>query len=302
MIKVGIVGISGYSGCVLLELLLKHQNVRVTYVSANNTQGRVDSIWPHLLGRTDLVCEKYDEHKAIQSCDVIFLAVPHTSAMAIAPGLLQAKKRVIDLSGDYRLQEAASYQQWYGHEHVDAKNLKNAIYGLPELYREKIKKAALLSNPGCYPTSAILALAPVVSSFGDEIININIDAKSGVTGAGRKATLALSFSEVDENFKAYKPLHHQHAPEIELYLSAVASEPVNVHFVPHLLPVKRGILSTVYVLFKNKKTLASICDVYKKFYKTEDFVRVLDVWQSKAGITPWLKNTYSHKRHWPAAL
>lgn len=287
MINAGIVGISGYSGCTLLEILLKHKDVRVPYVSANNTQGAVTAIWPHLAGRTDLICQKYDENEAILHCDVVFLAVPHTTAMAIAPSLLKAKKRVIDLSGDYRLKAKGAYKTHYGKTHTDVKNLKTAVYGLPELYREKIKKANLISNPGCYPTCAILALAPAITSFGQDILNIAIDAKSGTTGAGRKATLGLSFSEVNENFKAYKVLHHQHEPEIEAYLSKIAggSKTIDVHFVPHLLPVKRGILSTIYAAFKGRKSLSKIHSIYKKFYKTEKFVRVLE-----AGQQPELKN------------
>ena len=281
MIKVGIVGISGYSGCTALEILLKHPDVRLTYISANNTQGKVSEIWPQFNGLTDLVCTKFDINHAVQSADVFFLAVPHTVSMTIVPLLLKASKRVIDLSGDYRLENAADYEQWYGAKHLDSSNLKKAVYGLPELYREVIRKANLISNPGCYPTAALLALSPIVSARSSAIQSIIIDAKSGVTGAGRKATLNFSFSEVNENFKAYKVLYHQHAPEINRYLSKVASQDISVNFVPHLLPINRGILETIYVSLKKVVSLDDIHTIYTKFYKTEKFVRLLKARQSR---------------------
>ncbi|OGX24841.1 MAG: N-acetyl-gamma-glutamyl-phosphate reductase [Omnitrophica WOR_2 bacterium RIFCSPHIGHO2_02_FULL_48_11] len=291
MIKVGIIGISGYSGFTAFELLLKHPGVRVTYISANNTTGAAEEIWPKLKGHTNLVCNKFDAQKAIEKCDVFILAVPHTVAMDLAPQLLSkpAKggslavrqagasggKKVIDLSADYRLESAASFTKWYGTEHKDKTNLKNAVYGLPELYREKIKKANLVANPGCYPTAAILALAPLVSTKTDLIQSIIIDAKSGVSGAGRKVALGFMFSEVNENFKAYKVLNHQHTPEINQYLSKIAGNNVEVTFVPHLLPINRGIQETIYVQFKEKIKAENIHTIYKKFYKTEPFVRIL---------------------------
>lgn len=279
MINVGIVGISGYSGCTLLELLLKHKGVRLAYISANNTVGKIEDIWPQFKGLTKLSCDKFDTDKATEACDLVFLAVPHTVAMQIAPGLLKAKKKVIDLSGDYRLNDKDDYKKWYGADHADAKNLGKAVYGLPELFREDIKKADFISNPGCYPTGSILGLAPIVSTYGENIQNIIIDAKSGVSGAGRKATLNFSFSEVNENFKAYKVLNHQHAPEIDLYLSKVSKKPVSVNFVPHLLPITRGILSTIYISLAKKLSLEEVHKIYKNFYKTEQFVRVLPVGQ-----------------------
>ncbi|HPN88547.1 MAG TPA: N-acetyl-gamma-glutamyl-phosphate reductase [Candidatus Omnitrophota bacterium] len=277
MIKVGILGVSGYSGLILFELLLKHKDVRVTYIAANNTTGKITDIWPHLLGQTNLFCERFDIKKAITLCDVFFLAVPHTTAMKIAPELLKENIKVIDISGDYRLKNASVYKKWYHATHTDIKNLKKAVYGLPELYREKIKKAVLLSNPGCYPTAALLGLAPLTALYGKKISSIIIDAKSGVSGAGRKADLALHFSEVNENFKAYKVLNHQHVPEIELYLSKISQQKISVDFVPHLLPIHRGILETIYVALTDKISLNQIHQTYKRFYKTEKFIRVLDM-------------------------
>ncbi len=279
MVRVGIVGISGYSGVTTLEILLKHPGVRVTYVSANNTKGKVDEIWPHLKGRTALKCSPFDIQKAVKFCDVIFLAVPHTVSMAITPKLLTANKKVIDFSGDYRLKNTSDYKKWYGTDHKDKNNLKQSVYGLPELYRQNIKKAKLIANPGCYPTAAILTLAPLIATNASTIESVVIDAKSGVSGAGRRATLNFSFTEVNENFKAYKVLKHQHTPEIALYLSKISRKPVTVNFVPHLLPVNRGILETIYVHLKKRLSITDLHKAYTRFYKTEPFVRVLPLGQ-----------------------
>jgi len=279
MIRVGIVGISGYSGKTTLELLLKHPDVRVTYVSANNTHGKLSDIWPGLAGHSKLVCNRFDLKKAKKLCDLIFLAVPHTVSMSLTPTLLKEGMLVIDLSGDYRLKNKAQYKKWYGASHTDSKNLSKAVYGLPELYREDIKKAKLIANPGCYPTAALLGLTPLAAIHGDAIHSIIIDAKSGVTGAGRKAKLALNFSEVNENFKAYKLLDHQHVPEIDMYLSKCSTKPVQVHFVPHLLPVNRGILETIYVHLLDKISLSELHKSYKRFYSIEPYVRIMPIGQ-----------------------
>lgn len=285
MIKIGIVGVSGYSGGTLLDLLLKHPEVRVTYVSANNTTGKISDIWPHLTGKTALICRKFDLKKAVLNCDLLFLAVPHTVSMAITPGLLKAGIAVIDLSGDYRLKSLSQYKKWYGKPHTDGKNLSNAVYGLPELYREDIKHTDLIANPGCYPTAALLALSPFISTYGHLAESIIIDAKSGTSGAGRKANVALNFSEVNENFKAYKVLNHQHAPEIDQYLSKISQAPIKVDFVPHLLPVHRGILETIYVPLNDKITASTLHTVYNRFYKIEPFIRIVS-----PGQQPELKN------------
>ena len=285
MIKVGIVGISGYSGELILTILLGHPNVRITYVSANNTKGKVDDILPALKGQTSLSCGQFNLQKAVSLCDLLFLAVPHTVALQIAPQLLKAGKRIIDLSADYRLKDIKLYKEWYGVSHSDKANLEKAVYGLPELYREDIKKAALVANPGCYPTAAILALAAIVATKAKTIESITIDAKSGVTGAGRKAVAQMMFSEMNENFKAYKVLKHQHTPEITQYLSKLAGSPIDITFVPHLLPINRGILSTIYVRLKHETKIVNIADIYRKFYKTEKFVRVLE-----SDVQPEIKN------------
>lgn len=274
MIRAGIIGVSGYSGFTALDLLLNHNHVRVSYVGANDTEGALTDIWPQLKKRTQLHCTKFNLDAATESCDVVFLAVPHTASMAITPKLLKAGLKVIDISADYRLDSPSQYAKWYHTEHTDKTNLKKAIYGLPELYRESIKKATLIANPGCYPTAAILGLAPFLATHPDLVDSIYINAASGVSGAGRKASVPLLHAEVSENFKAYKVLNHQHTPEIELYLSKVKGSKVKIEFVPHLLPVNRGILETIYVKLNSKIQLSKCHGIYKKFYKTEPFVRV----------------------------
>ena len=285
MVRVGIVGISGFSGKVLMDILLKHKDVRVTYVAANSTTGRVDVIWPEFKNRTELVCEKYSPDAAIAQCDVVFLALPHTESMNVVGKLLAAGKKVIDLSADYRLKKLPVYKKWYHADHKDPKNLAKAVYGLSEIYRAKVKNAKLLSNPGCYPTAALLGLAPLVSIHSGKVLSVIIDAKSGVSGAGKKIAEGFMFPFVNENFKAYRVLTHQHAPEISQYLSRMAAKAVDVTFVPHLLPVDSGILETIYVSLSSRISEASLHALYKKFYKTEPFVRVLDM-----GQQPELRN------------
>ncbi|MEI7998874.1 MAG: N-acetyl-gamma-glutamyl-phosphate reductase [Candidatus Omnitrophota bacterium] len=274
MMRCGIVGLSGYAGKEVFALLHNHPQVRVTYVAAQNTTGPVASIWPEFLNRTSLICQKFNVKDAIEHCDVVFLALPHTESMKVAGDLLKAGLKVIDLSADYRLKNTKTYQTWYGQKHVDPKNISKAIYGLPELFRQKIKKANFIANPGCYPTAAVLGLAPLVATRPKSITSIVVDAKSGVSGAGRKASVNLLFSEVTENFKAYKVLTHQHTPEIDQTISQLAGGSLHVNFVAHLLPIDRGILETIYVGLKKPITANQLHTLYSKFYKTEAFVRV----------------------------
>jgi len=285
VINVGIVGISGYTGKMLFKILLTHPQARITYIAAGTTKGKVEDIHPEFAGQTQLVCDEFNLAKAASLCDLVFVAVPHTKSLEITPSLLKAKKRIVDLSADYRIKKSSVYEQWYGVAHSDAASLAKAVYGLPELYREDIKKADLIANPGCYPTAAILALAPLVSSDHKNITSITIDAKSGISGAGRKATLGLHFCEVNENFKAYKVLEHQHTPEINQCLSLLAGNVVDINFVAHLLPLNQGIYETIYVQLKKESSLSRIHQMYKKFYKTESFVRVLQL-----GQQPEIKN------------
>jgi len=285
MMRCAVVGLSGYTGREVFSLLLNHSGVRVNYVAAQNTVGPVSSIWPEFLNRTTLVCQQFNIKEVTKNSDIVFLALPHTESMKVAGALLKAGLKVIDLSADYRLKSTKTYQAWYGHKHVDPKNISKAVYGLPELFRQKIKKANFIANPGCYPTAAILGLAPLIATRSKSITSIIIDAKSGVSGAGRKASVNLLFSELTDNFKAYKVLCHQHAPEIDQYISSLAGHDLKVNFVAHLLPIERGILETIYVQSKLPITLSQLHVLYSKFYKTESFVRVHPL-----GSQPEIKN------------
>jgi N-acetyl-gamma-glutamyl-phosphate reductase len=288
MINVGIVGATGYAGEELIGILIRHPKVRITNLSAKIDKPRVFSeIFPKFKNTLDLVCAEPDIKKIISQCELVFLALPHTASMEIAPLLLNAGKKVIDLSADYRIKDVKTYEKFYKTKQKDRVYLKEAIYGLPELYREKIKKARLIANPGCYPTAAILALAPAIAFGLVDLSQIIIDAKSGVSGAGRKAAEELIFSEINEDFKAYKVNTHQHIPEINQELAKLAGKKINVTFVPHLLPLNRGILETIYIKTqrhlpvgrqaRHKDTRRQgISSLYKKFYKKEPFVRIKD--------------------------
>lgn len=277
MLRVGIMGASGYAGEELIKLLERHPDVRLTYLSAKIDKAMpIAVLFPYFKNRLDLVCETPSVNTAVAKCDLVFLALPHTVSMAFVPTLIKKGKKVVDLSADYRLKNPSLYQQWYHKAHTDKENLKKFVFGLPELYREKIKKTNCLANPGCYPTAAILGIVPIVVSGLANVEDIIIDAKSGVTGAGRKAVIDFFFSEVNENFKGYKFNVHQHSPEINQELSKLASAKINVVFCPHLLPLNRGILETIYIKLNKSSDSKTIEDIYKKFYKTEPFVRVKD--------------------------
>lgn len=270
-IKIGIVGISGYSGRELLRLLLSHPQADVVYVSANKTTGPVSEIWPQFAGQTDLVCGPYDVEVAAE-CELIFLATPHTVSMKLAPELVKRDIRVIDMSGDFRLASEQEYVKWYNADEHDAPHLlDDAVYGLPELYAKQLKNAKLVANPGCYPTASILAVAPLVRK---SIVNVHIDAKSGVSGAGiSKATDLLE--DMKDNFKAYKVLKHQHSPEIVEQLSFLAGRHLPVAFVPHLLPFERGIFATAYITLEAALTQAEAQSLFENFYRSAPFVKVV---------------------------
>ncbi len=277
MIHVGIIGATGHTGEVLIELLLGHADVRISrlYNTSDEPQ-QISQVFPRLKNRIDLVCKKPDFPEIASACDCVFLALPHTVSMDIAPKLIKMGKRVIDLSADYRLKDIAVYEKFYQVKHKDTINLKRAVYGLPELYREDIKKAGFVANPGCYPTAGILALAPLAAIDAIDAGSIIIDAKSGVTGAGKKLAHGFLFVEANEDFKAYKVRGHQHTPEIEQVISRLAGKKMSITFVPHLLPLNRGILETIYIKKTNKSRVkaGAVLALYKKFYKNEPFVRI----------------------------
>lgn len=287
-IRAGIIGVTGYTGRELLGILLRHPYVRLTRIYSRSEGARpVDEIFPQFKARTSLACRRLDLKDLSSNCDVVFLALPHTASMEIVPKLLKAGKKVIDLSADYRLKDVKVYEKFYQAKHKDKAHLAKAVYGLPEIYRARIKDATLIANPGCYPAAAILALAPLAAMDLIDCGSVIIDAKSGVSGAGKKLIPELSFSEVDEDFKAYKVNTHQHIPEIAQELSKLSGAKIGLTFVPHLLPLDRGILETIYVRkIKNPKSkIKNFIGLYKNFYKKEPFVRIRD-----EGVFPRLKD------------
>ena len=276
-LRVGIVGATGYTGEEIVRILSKHPQAQITYVSGKeDREAKIQEIFPYLHGSVDLECKAFSFEEAAEKTDLVFLSLPHTVSMQQAPQFLKAGKKVIDVSADYRLKDAAVHEKFYKVQHKDLLNLKHAVYGLPEVNREKIRKATLVANPGCYPTGAILGLLPGIKGGFFDHERICIDAKSGVTGAGRKADKSLNFSEVSESFKAYKLFEHQHVPEIDQELSRFSKKNIQVVFVPHLLPINRGILSTMYIPLKKKTNTQDLLSHYVKFYKNEPFVKVYD--------------------------
>ena len=274
MIKVGVVGATGYTGEEIVELLLGNPEVSIASLSAIvEKEMSFSELYPRFEKKIDLICKNLDIDEVASKTDVVFLALPHTVSMKIAPEFVKKGKKVIDLSADYRL-PLDEYKKWYGVDHEDVDGLENAVYGLPELNREKIKNSSFIANPGCYPTSVILGLMPIVDKMAKAGISAIVDSKSGVTGAGRKGLIALSFGEVAENFKCYKPNEHQHMPEMEHILSGIVDAKIKVNFTPHLLPIKRGILSTIYVDQKGLPEEDEIYKMYVEKFKDEPFVRV----------------------------
>jgi N-acetyl-gamma-glutamyl-phosphate reductase len=274
MTKVAIYGASGYTGQESLRLLLRHEGVRVTVVTSRRYKDMpVADVYPHFAGLTDLVFTDAAPEEIARQCDLVFLALPHHVSMSAAGPFLEKGVKVIDLSADFRLRCADTYERWYG-RHSAPEILSRAVYGIPELYREEIRKADLVANPGCYPTSVILGLAPILKRGWIDPATIIVDSKSGVSGAGREPLVTSLFGEVAEAFKAYKVAQHRHTPEMEQELSVLAGQDVTISFTPHLLPVSRGILSTIYATLRTEATQKDVTALYREFYGAEPFVRV----------------------------
>lgn len=274
MVKVAIFGASGYTGQELARILLSHPQAELVAVTSRRFAGMpVAEVFPALSGLTSLKYQNATPKEIADASDVIFLALPHGVSMDIAPVFIQAGKKVIDLSADYRLRDLATYENWYA-KHSSAGILKDAVYGIPELYRQEIKKTKLVANPGCYPTSIILGLAPALKNKLLDTSTIIADSASGVSGAGREPQTDSLFCEVEGGFKAYKVGKHRHTPEIEQELNSLAGEKFAISFTPHLLPVKRGILSTIYASLKKEITLPELHSLYSSFYAAEKFVRL----------------------------
>jgi N-acetyl-gamma-glutamyl-phosphate reductase len=285
MLKVAIIGGSGYTGGELVRLLNQHPYVKVTAVTSERSAGKsIADLFPNLKG-SHLQFEPLKVGTIAKKADLFFLCLPHRTSQELVACLYKKGKRVIDLSADFRLKDAAAYKKWYETRHKFPALLKKAVYGFPELKREKIKHAQIVANPGCYPVSALLALAPLMQKLFIDSDSIIIDSKSGVSGAGRNPVLPLMFAEANESVKAYAVTTHRHTPEIEQELSFLSKRKIKIIFTPHLIPLDRGILSTVYVRIKNKLKLSDIQKLYKDFYSKEPFVRVL-----KKGVYPTTKS------------
>lgn len=286
MIKAAVLGATGYAGIELVRILSNHPEVSIEFLGSKSFDGKaIDEVYQNFDHVLDLECSEIDLEK-VAKCDVCFTALPHGASKTVIPSLIEKGIKVIDLSGDFRYDDILVYEKWYGQEHSSPELLEEAVYGLCELHREKIKTARLIGNPGCYTTCSILGAAPLLSSGLAKPDNIIVDAKSGVTGAGRSLALGYHFCECTENTRAYKIATHRHTSEIEQELSKLAKEEIMISFTPHLIPQKRGIYSTIYINLKEKKTTAEILEIYKEFYKDEFFVRVKD-----EGVIPESKNT-----------
>ncbi len=270
-------GASGYSGGELVRWLVQHPEVELTHLAAGQQSGRsMAESFPSLLGHVDLTLTDPDWQRLGRDSDVVFLALPHGLALEAVPEILAGGARVIDLGADYRLQDPEVYERWYGAPHSQRDLLAEAVYGLPELHRSAIRAARLVANPGCYPTAAALALLPLLTMVGDSsAATVLVDAKSGVSGAGRQASVGILFSEINENVRPYKVGDHRHGPEIEQTL-ALAGHSKKVFFAPHLIPMTRGISCAAYLTCPDPPELATLTEALHETWSSEPFVRVVD--------------------------
>jgi len=275
MIKIGIAGASGYTGLELIRLLEGHPETRLSVLTSETYQGKsIAAVFPSLNGIIDINLQALDS-EILKSCDVVFLALPHTAGMDKLPDLMKSGCKIVDLSADYRLKDADAYLEWYSLTHTHPELLQQVVYGLPELHRKKIKSAQAVSNPGCYPTSVILGLAPLMKTDWVDLNSIISDSKSGISGAGRKPSVNTHFCEANEGVNPYGIAGHRHIPEIEQELSNLAGKPLNISFSPHLIPMNRGMLSTIYINLKKNLNDDDLIEHYQNFYKDEFFVRIL---------------------------
>lgn len=275
MVRVGIVGSTGYTGMELVRILSQHPEAELTVLTSESYVGRpyVD-IYPALRGMIDLRCEALDISQMARQCDVVFTALPHTKAMECVSGFLDGGCRVVDLSADFRLRQREDFEAWYG-PHQAPELLSQAAYGLPELHRDEIRDARLVANPGCYPTGALLAAAPLLAEGWVDPDTLIVNSASGVTGAGRSLSLGSLFCEVNDGFRAYKVAEHRHTPEMEQEISRLCGRPVRITFVPHLIPASRGILTTLYATLEREANEEEMLGTYRQYYSGEPFVRIL---------------------------
>lgn len=278
MVKAGIIGATGYAGEQLAWLLYKHPEVTVEfYCSHNHADILYNEVYTNFYDFIDDICVNMETAiNKLSNINVLFIALPHGKAFEITEKALSLGVKVIDLGADFRLKSKKVYEDWYGVTHESTKLLESAVYGLTELNREAIKKCNLLANPGCYPTATILALTPLLKNNLIDINSIIVDAKSGVSGAGRAANIASLFTECNESIKAYGVGNHRHTPEIEQELSRASKENVMISFTPHLIPMNRGILSTCYGSLKTKVATEELLSLYRDFYKDDYFIKIIN--------------------------
>lgn len=278
-IRIGLMGISGYAGMEVARILASHPSMRISMAfSRGDEDHSLADMYPFLRGLTgaEIEISKFDLALAKKNCDIVFLATPAGTALELAPQLLAEGMKVVDFSADFRLKDPQCYQDWYKLEHNATELLKEAVYGLPEIYAEQIKSARLVANPGCYPTSVILALRAALQKGLVKTEGIIIDSKSGASGAGRKAVEQNLFCEVADDFRAYGVPTHRHTPEIEQELGKIAKKPVTLLFTPHLVPMKRGILSAIYTELSDQRlSLEEIHEIYCEFWKDQPWIRIL---------------------------
>lgn len=290
MIKAGVIGATGYAGNELIRILMQHPNVEITHLTAHSYVGKnFDDVYENYRQINKLVCEEMDIEKLAKECDVVFMALPHGVAAKVVTKSVLEKTKVIDFGADFRLKNADVYENWYGVEHTGKELLKEAVYGLCEVNREEIKKAKLIANPGCYTTCSILSLRPLLAESLIDKNSIIIDAKSGISGAGRGLATASLYCESAETIKAYKLASHRHTPEIEEQLGYAADDTITLTFTPHLIPMNRGILATCYATLKEEYSYETIKEAYEKYYGEEYFIRL-----TKKGIYPetrWVKGS-----------
>lgn len=287
-LRVAIVGSTGYGGVELIRFLQHHPHVEITSVISSSSSGESIAVgFPHLTGVIDRPLDGVDPVEIAGRADLVFTATPSGVSAKLVPGLLEAGLKVIDLSGDFRIKDGSVYEEWYKHPAPSDELLQQAVYGMCELYGEEVKEKAFISNPGCYPTATLLGLVPAVQAGWIDPSSIIIDAKSGVSGAGRGTNLAYHYAEMNENFKAYKLNKHQHIPEIEQVLGHVAESPVTVTFTTQLVPMTRGIMSTMYASLVGEHTDQELVDLYRQFYENRPFVRVREpgIWPSTKEVT-----------------
>lgn len=274
-VKVAIVGSTGYGGVELIRFLLEHPKVEIVSVISSSSAGTpITDGFPHLTNLVVQNLDGVDVQEIAAKVDVVFMATPSGVSGKLVPQLVEAGLKVIDLSGDFRIKDGDTYEQWYKHDAPSDELLERAVYGLSEIYGEKVEGEQLISNPGCYPTATLLGLIPALKAGWIDPSTIIIDAKSGVSGAGRGTSLMTHYAEINENLKAYKINKHQHIPEIEQVLTDVAGQPVMVTFTTHLTPMTRGIMSTMYATLTGSHTNEELVELYRQHYEGRRFVRI----------------------------